>query len=99
MSTNNKWLIGIGVILLLAVMYALPFVFQSVAPGGYGMMGGGGMMRNGGGMAGGGYNAMHNMMHGGMMMGGYGFTWLVLLALLTLLGLSIAALIKYLRSA
>jgi hypothetical protein len=105
MSTKNKWLIGIGIVLLLAVMYALPFVLQSTAPaygGGYGMMGGGrgGMM--GGGMHGG-------MMSGGMMgsgmMGGYSFglgyglMWLVPLALLTLIGLSIAALIKYLRSA
>jgi hypothetical protein len=42
-------------------------------------------------------------MRGGGMMGGYGgfgfgLMWLIPLALLTLLGLSIAALLKYLRT-
>lgn len=80
MSTTNKWLIGIGVVLLLVAMYALPFVLQSTAPaygGGYGMMGGGrgGMMGgdNYGGMMGG--NSQGGMMagnhQGGMMGGGY----------------------------
>ena len=100
MSTTNKWLLGIGFIVLIAVMYALPFVFQGVNPFygyGPGMMGGGR-----GGMMGGGFYGMH----GGMMGSSYGlfgfmhiFMWIVPLALLTLVGLGIAALIKYLRSA
>jgi hypothetical protein len=93
-TTNNKWLIGAGIILGLVVLFALPFIWQAVFPTtGYGMMGGYGR----GPMMGDGYMPMH----GGMTGYGFGFglMWLVPLALLTLLGLSIAALIKYLRSA
>ena len=91
MTTNKKWLIGAGIILGLIVLFALPFVWQAVFPSiGYGhgpmMMGGSGFSpMRGGGMPGYGF--------------GLGFMWLIPLALLTLLGLSIAALIKYLRSA
>ena len=95
MTTKNKWLVGAGIALGLIVLFALPFILQAVFPSvGYGMMGGG---YGRGPMMGGGYP-----MHGGGMMGygfGFGFMWLIPLALLTLLGLSIAALIKYLRYA
>jgi hypothetical protein len=91
MTTKNKWLIGAGIALGLIILFALPFIWQAFFPSvGYGMMGGYGR----GPMMGGGYP-----MHGGAMFGfGFGFMWLIPLALLTLLGLSIAALIKYLRS-
>lgn len=96
MTTNNKWLIGIGVALLLVLMFALPFIWHAFYPSayGYGMMGGYG----GGPMMGGGYGYP---MRGGGMMGygfGFGFMLLIPLAVLTLIVLSIAALIKYLRA-
>lgn len=91
MSTTNKWLIGIGIVVLVAFMYALPFILQSGNPvygSGTGMMGGG-MMRGSG--------MMDNYSYG------YGlssiFMWVFPISLLTLMGLGIAALIKYLRSA
>ena len=93
MSTKNKWLIGVGIVVGLIVLFALPFAWHALFPAqGYGMMGGYGNMP----------------MHGGAdygfspMRGGFGFgmtfMWLIPLALLTLVGLSIAALIKYLRT-
>jgi len=103
MSTKNKWLIGIGIVVLLAVMYALPFVWQAINPAygsGYGMTlaphASAGVDGRGGMMGGGFYGMYSGMMGYGF---GFGFMWLIPLALLTLLGLSIAALIKYLRSA
>ena len=89
MSTTNKWLIGIGVVLLLVVMFAMPFIWRAVNPAyGFGCFGGYGRSA-----------MMGYPIRGGMMGFGFGFMWLVPLAVLTLLGLSIAALIKYLRSA
>lgn len=92
MKTNNKWFIGIGVVVGLIVLFALPFLWQAVVhSAGYGMMGGygrGPMMGNG-----------FSPMSGGMMGFGFGLMWLIPLALITLIGLSIAALIKYLRAA
>ena len=91
MSTTTKWLIGIGVALLV-LMFVAPFIWQALYPNtyGYGMMGGYGRSPMLGGYS--------YPMHGGMMGFGFGFMWLIPLAVLTLLGLSIAALIKYLRS-
>lgn len=92
-TNNNKWFIGAGIVLGLVVLFVLPSIWQAFIPAaGYGMAGGLGR----GAMMGGGFSQMH----GGAMMGyGFGLMWLIPLALLTLLGLSIAALIKYLRSA
>jgi len=90
MSTKNKWLIGIGVVLLLAVMYALPFVLQSTVPA-YGC----GLWHDG-------RRRWHDgRRHDGGNTASVGIRphWLIPLALLTLIGLGIAALIKYLRSA
>jgi len=92
MSTKNKWLVGGGIALGLIVLFALPFVWYALFPAqGFGMMG---------------YGYGHMPMMGGFgfspMRGGMGFgmffLWLIPLALLTLIGLSIAALIKYLRT-
>jgi hypothetical protein len=101
MSTTNKWLIGIGVVLLLVVMYTLPFVFQSTSLTPGGMMGGNGSGMMQGGRMGGNGGMMHNSgMMGNSFFGiGYGLMWIIPLSLLTLVGLGIAALIKYLRSA
>lgn len=96
MTTNKKWFITAGIILGLVVLFALPFIWQAFFPSvGYGMMGGfgrGPMMGNGNGFS---------PMHGGGIMGygfGFGLMWLIPLALITLLGLSIAGLVKYLRA-
>ena len=84
MSTKNKWLIGVGIVLGLVVLFALPFAWQSLFhPQGFGMMGG--------------YGYGNMPMHGGFGFGMF-FMWLIPLGLLTLIGLSIAALIKYLRT-
>jgi len=86
MSTKNKWLIGIGIVVGLIVLFALPFVWHTLFPAqGFGMMGYG--------MHGFGYSPMRGGFGFGM-----GFMWLIPLALLTLIGLGIAALIKYLRA-
>ena len=90
MSTRNKWLIGLGIALGLIVLFALPFVWQAAFPvQGFGMMeyGHAPMM----------YGNGFSHMLGGMGFGMF-FLWLIPLALLTLVGLSIAALIKYLRT-
>ena len=93
MSNKTKWLIGIGIVLGLLILFALPFAWQAVFPNtGYGMMGYGRMpmMR--------GYAPMH---------GSYGFdgfsflmvfAWLIPPSLLVLTGLGIASLVKYLRT-
>jgi hypothetical protein len=98
MSTKNKWLIGIGIVVGLIVLFALPFAWHALFQAqGYGMT------LAPGASAGGGYGNMP--MHGfgfSPMRGGFGFgmsfMWIIPLALLTLIGLSIAALIKYLRT-
>jgi hypothetical protein len=98
MSAKNKWLIGVGIVLGLIILFALPFVWQAVFPAqGFGMtlaprasagVGYGNMPMHG-------FGVSH--MRWGM---GFGmlFLWLIPPALLTLVGLSIAALIKYLRT-
>ncbi|MEW6403075.1 MAG: hypothetical protein AB1649_14850 [Chloroflexota bacterium] len=86
MSNTAKWTIGIVVVLV--VLFALPFVWQAVFPTyGYGMMGGG-------------YGRMPMMGNSGygLMPFGMAFMWLIPLGLLVLIGLSIAALIKYLTT-
>ena len=88
MSIKNKWLIVAGVVVGLIVLFALPFVWQTVFHAqGFGMMGG--SMHSG---FGSGFFPMHSGMGFGMS-----FLWLIPLALLTLIGFSIAALVKYLR--
>ena len=83
MSKTVKWTVGI--IVLLVVMFALPFVWRWVFPAyGYGMMGYGRMPMMGG--------------YGGFMPFGMAFMWLIPLGLLVLIGLSIAALVKYLTT-
>ena len=89
MSTKNKWFIGIGIVVGLIVLFALPFAWHALFPAqGYGMMGYGNMPMHG-------YSFSH-------MRGGFGFgmsfMWIIPLALLTLIGLGIVALIKYLRT-
>ena len=88
MSTKNKWLLGIGIVVGLIVLFALPFLWHALYPaagygtgvGGYGMHGFG-----------------FSPMHGGMGFGMF-FVWLIPLGLLVLIGLGIAALIKYLNT-
>lgn len=85
MSKTVKWTIGI--VVGLVVLFLLPFAWRLIFPiYGYGMMGGYGRMP---------------------MMGGYGygfmpfgmiFIWLIPLGLLVLIGLGIAALVKYLAN-
>ena len=86
MSSTVKWTIGI--VVGLVVLFALPFIWQAIFPTyGYGMMGGG-------------YGRMQ-MMGGygnGMMPFGIFFMWLIPLGLLVLIGLGIAALVKYLTT-
>jgi hypothetical protein len=85
MSTKNNWFIGAGIVIGLIVLFALPFVWQTFFHAqGFGMMGGG---------TGFGFSPMRGGMGFGMS-----FMWLIPIALLTLVGLSIAALIKYLRT-
>jgi hypothetical protein len=87
MSTKNKWFIGAGIAIGLIILFVLPFAWRAFLPvQGYGMMGGYGMHGYG-----------FSPMFGGMGFG-MSFTWLIALVLLTLIGLSIAALIKYLRT-
>jgi hypothetical protein len=91
MSVKNKWLIGAGIVLGLIVLFALPFVWQAFFPAqGFGMMGlGYGNMP----MHGFGFSPMFGGMGSGIF-----FLWLIPLGFLTLIGLGIAALIKYLRT-
>lgn len=89
MATKNKWFIGIGIALGLIILFALPFIWQAVFPAqNFGMGYGHAPMMQG-------YGPSH--MRGGMGFGMF-FLWLFPPALLTLIGLSIAALIKYLRT-
>jgi hypothetical protein len=91
MTTKNKWLIGAGIVVGLIVLFALPFVWQTFfhAQGLGGMMGYGNMLTS--------HGLGFSPMRGGMGFGLF-FMWLIPLALLTLVGLGIAALIKYLRT-
>ena len=91
MSTKNKWLLGVGIALGLIVLFFLPSMWQALFPAqGFGMMHGNMSMMD---------NTGFSHMRGGGMMGyGTSFLWLIPLTLLTLVGLSIAALIKYLRT-
>jgi hypothetical protein len=90
MSTKNKWFIGAGIVLGLLVLFALPFAWQTLFHAqGFGMMGGFPMH--------GGTGLGFSSMRGGLGFG-MSFMWLIPLALLTLIGLGIAALIKYLRT-
>ncbi len=91
MTTKNKWLIGIGVVVGLLVLFALPFLWHAVFPAqSYGMWGG---MPMHGGMGPSGFFPMFGGMGFGMF-----FLWLIPLGLLTLIGLGIAGLIKYLKT-
>lgn len=91
MTTKNKWLLGVGIIVGLIVLFALPFVWQALFhPQGFGMMGAPMMYGNG-----------FSPMHGGINFGmGFGmlFMGLIPLGLIVLIGLGIAALIKYLKT-
>jgi hypothetical protein len=96
MSTKNKWLIVVGTVAGLIILFALPFAWHALVPvQGYGMMGGYGMHRFG-----------FSPMFGGTLAPGasagvgFGifFMFLIPLGLLILIGLGIAALIKYLRT-
>ncbi|MCE9646658.1 MAG: hypothetical protein K8S20_11730 [Chloroflexi bacterium] len=90
MSTKNKWLLGFGIILGLSVLFALPFAWQALFHAqrygltGYGQMP---MMRSPG------FSHMGGDMGLGMFIAG-----LIPLGLIILMGLGIAALIKYLRT-
>lgn len=93
MSTNNKWLIGIGVLVGLVILFFLPLIWHTLYPVtiyGYGMWGG---MHMRGGMM----NTWFSPFFGGMGFGMF-FMWLIPLGLLILIGLGIAALIKYLKN-
>ena len=81
-------IVGTGIVVGLIVLFALPFAWQALFPAqGFGMMGSGyGMHRFG-----------FSPMFGGLGFGMF-FMLLIPLALLTLIGLGIAALIKYLRT-
>lgn len=90
MSTKNKWLLGIGITLGLIMLFFLPSLWQAFFPSaGFGMMNHSnmGMMNQVGSFP----------MHGGMGTG-VSFLWFFALVLLALIGLVMAALIKYLRS-
>ena len=91
MTTKNKWLIGVGIVIVLLVLFALPFVWHALYPVqgyGYGMWGGMHMR----GETGLGFSPMFSGMGFGMF-----FMWLIPLGLLVLIGLGIAALVKYLK--
>lgn len=85
MSTTAKWLLGI--VVALVVLTAVPLIWSALSPAqGYGMMGyGRGPMMGGYGTA----------FHGPFFMG---LMWLIPLGVLILIGLGIAALVKYLST-
>jgi hypothetical protein len=92
MSNKSKWLVGIGILLGLLILFAIPFIWQALWPGtGFGMMG---------------YRTMPMMrgfpMHGSYGFGGFSFMmfflWLIPPGLLALIVLGIFALTKYLRN-
>ncbi len=93
MSAKNKWLIGIGIVVGLVVLFFLPSIWHALFPAqsyGYGMWGGMHQMR-------GGFSPGFFPRFGGMGFGMF-FIWLIPLGLLVLVGLAIAALIKYLKT-
>jgi len=81
MKLSPKWIVGI--VLIVVVLFAIPFLWQvSMSLGGYGMMRGYGY-------------GMPMMRYGfGMMPFGMLFMWLIPLGLLTLIVLGIVWLIK-----
>jgi hypothetical protein len=82
MKNAQKWILGIA--LTFAALLALPFAWRMIFPyGRYRMMGYG-------------YDWQMPMMNGGSDMMGFGmpFMWLILPALLILIGLGIAWLVK-----
>ena len=87
MSNKNKWLIGAGIVLGLLILFVLPSIWQALFPAqAFGMMG-----------------IRHSPMMGfGRSYFGMGFgmflVWLIPPGLLVLIGLGIAALVKYLRT-
>src|SRR5437763_1367215 len=92
MAAKNKWLNGMGVLIGMKVLFFMPIFWHTVylvSHYGYGMWGG---MHMRGGM---GYG--FSPMFGGMGSGIF-LMWLVPLGLLVLIGLGIAALIKYLKT-
>ena len=92
MSAKNKWLIGIGILVGLIVLFFLPFIWHALYPVqnyGYGMWGG---MHMRGGTGSAFYPVFGGMGFGMLLM------WLIPLGLLVLIGLGIAALIKYLKT-
>ena len=94
MNTKNKWLIGIAVGIGLIVLFFLPSLWHAIFPTyGYGMMSGsaGYMPMMGGGYGRGGFGY-------GFMSFGMFFMCLIPLGLIALIGLGIAALIKYLNT-
>jgi hypothetical protein len=91
MTAKNKWLIGVLIVVGLIVLFFLPFIWQALFPAqGYGMWGG---MHMRGGMGSGFYPMFGSGMGFGMF-----FVWLIPLGLLVLIGLGIAALVKYLNT-
>jgi hypothetical protein len=93
MSAKNKWLIGLGILAGLAVLFFLPSIWQVLFPAagcGYEAWGGMPHMR-------GGFGRGFSPMYGGMGFGTF-FMWLVPAGLLALVGLAIAALVKYLKT-
>lgn len=83
MSIKNKWYIVVGIVIGLIVLFALPFAWQALFHSqGYGMM-----------QQGMGFSHMRGRMSFGMPL-----LWIIPVSLLTLMWLSIAALIKYLRT-
>ncbi len=91
MSTKNKWFIGVGVAVGLVVLFLLPFAWNALYSAGYGYGMWGGMHMRGG------MGTVFSPMFGGMGFGMF-FMWLIPLGLLVLIGLAIAALIKYLKN-
>ena len=93
MSNKNKWLVGIGIVLGLLILFAIPSIWQALWPNtAFGMMG---------------YGTMPMMrgfvpMHGSYGFGGFSFMmfflWLIPTGLLALIVLGIFALVKYLRN-
>ncbi len=90
---SNVWKWVLGIVIVVGVLFVLPALGWLFMPfGGYGMMGYGRYPMMGG---------WHMpMMYGGYDAFGFGmiFAWLIPLGLLVLIGLAIAALIKFLRT-